>query len=1404
MTNTSKSEVDIVREAGVQLEHKLGFLLKEVTHDDSSALLLTALKQTGFVSAHIDSYNNFIGQEINQIISDEPIITNNVSDPSSMISVSFSNPVFEKPSRSITRSGIVDTVPQLPHQAREEGETYRGKLTVNAQITVYRAGEQKTVERRIHIGDIPVMIGSYSCTTSTMTDQELASKGEIVGPLKGYFVVRGVRKYIILQERSSENMPLIYAPKSGARPVLRYNGSRLSSSYMMTLNVQVDKQKQSRFIHYLSPCFKTNMSINVLLLFRMLWIPQAKVEHWIKILCPEKKRQRAVFNELTSSFLAAYYSEGLGLSYPDPSLYSTLRTSLKDSIIDEYGISEAPSIYDMSRMIEIIMKEVCFNITDSDPHICFMKKLMTLLDMLIKYCEHLRGLRKQDDRDKWPNKVVRAGGKTCSTLFAHVWRDGKAHLRVSLRSKTLTGTIDDYIQNIESEISSIFTGTSKNSTNITKIFEDSFGVLWGAPNGRKIENVTDELKVSNVALSLSLLTRISVPVNSSAVQQQIREIQPTQFGFIDYIKSPEGEKIGLIKHLALLCSLSLDIDDTSVKQLLKVLSSVDPQTNQQGPITPAILPVNDLNRGWSSSYDQRYTPALVFGQADQIITQVERYADGSLTPKGYSFAKFYNFVYNLRFGFTYEPVGRPLNPLQQSKIYYNGELIGFANAEQLREYFVTLRRGINEEGQQFSAAIPYFTSVYYQRKEDCLQIRTDSSRVIRPVLVVNKKNELLIDKYNGWSMSFMQLRQNGFIEYIDSGEQEYCVIAMSIEKFREGMKKIKEAEEEYQKLRSEYSSLVDPERQLLDLSYLKEKLAAIEASQNDQTSTSEIEKLKQEINRLETVEKLKDLLLEKEAVLANTIKRNTFTHVEIDPMASLGVSAALILWAGTNAGPRNAYESVQGTQALSYGVNNFWNSSEDALTLAEPSRPLVETSIYKAVGMDALPTGKSVILAIMSYDGWGQEDALILKKQAIERGLFKWINKNVYKEKEINKRIIRMPDADMELKTERSAYMKLDPTTGLPKRGALLIEGDIAIGMVLTDAGRKVDVSIIVERGRGGKVIDVIDTRINHIRTVKIVCAQYEDLHEGDKFSSRIAQKATEAIAVNEWDLPFTSDGMTPDIICNPHAITSRMTYGMLMEVIASKVVLMTGQRINGDSFRSPKEDMEEFQKILIQNGFSPSGKRRMTSGITGKPLEAEIFIGPCYYRLLSHLVLRKMQARSTGRREQDTRQPVGGKRKKGGSALKIGEMERDALISFGAEENTNELLCTKSDAFDTVICKTCKQFCTLKPNGTECQICKKADTGVRVKIPYAYLTMTDILRTLSLKAKFNIKPKGIAGTVRIDADLIEEDDEEEEGSENEEDEEEAEEVDDTEVFLADSDEVEDQEQFYDADIGDW
>ncbi len=459
---------------------------------------------------------------------------------------------------------------------------------------------------------------------------------------------------------------------------------------------------------------------------------------------------------------------------------------------------------------------------------------------------------------------------------------------------------------------------------------------------------------------------------------------------------------------------------------------------------------------------------------------------------------------------------------------------------------------------------------------------------------------------------------------------------------------------------------------------------------------------------------------------------STYTHCEIHPAMILGVCASIIPFPDHNQSPRNTYQSAMGKQAMGVYASNYPLRMDTlAHVLYYPEKPLVVTRSLEYLHFKELPSGCNAVVAIATYTGYNQEDSVIMSQAAIDRGIFRSVFFRTYTDH--LKSTSRYTEA-FEIPQEgigslkSGNYNKLD-VDGLICPGTRVSGDDIIIGKTTTESelvgeelrGKSVkrDSSTPFRHSESGIIDQVmlsVDGEGNRFTKVKMRSVRLPQI--GDKFASRHGQKGTVGMTYRQEDLPFTIEGIVPDIIMNPHAVPSRMTIGHLIECLASKIACFRGEEGDGTAFQDVTVD--ELCKELHSLGYQSRGNEIMYNGHTGRKLDTLIFLGPTYYQRLKHLVDDKIQSRSRGKVQILTRQPTEGRSREGG--LRFGEMERDCMISHGAARFLKERLFDASDRYIVPVCELCGliAIANLKDNSIECRACKNTTKVCMVEMPYA------------------------------------------------------------------------------------
>ena len=684
----------------------------------------------------------------------------------------------------------------------------------------------------------------------------------------------------------------------------------------------------------------------------------------------------------------------------------------------------------------------------------------------------------------------------------------------------------------------------------------------------------------------------------------------------------------------------------------------------------------------------------------------------------------------------------PAGWAEGSRIHVNGDIFGLhKNPTKLVNQFKRRRR---------QGRIRSEVSIRHDSENRDVFINTDRGRILRPLLVLEdgdlKLSKESLENIRSGEWTFNDLVSNGVVEWVDAEEEEDLLVAprpydlpMSSP---ENNRPINPANVEWLNLGEEQISHAN----------LRVEVHMPNGESVFEEFSVPLNYYQEDIDALRRKQKRKNLIL-------------VFTHVEIDPQLILGVCASLVPYPEHNSTPRVTGGTAMVKQSLGLPSANYRLRPDTRMHVMHyPQQSIVGTRAMKTTNFAQRPGGQNFVVAILSHHGYNMQDAVVINRAAVERSLGRSSFIRTYNAE--NKRFpggqeerIEIPGTGLdEIKGLKSweSYTHLE-RDGLPTPETFLSsvggESSVLVGKTspprfleeahghFLQAQERRESAMMVRHGESGWVDNVYVTESLDSTLLCRIVVRSEKIPEiGDKFASRHGQKGIIGRLVDEQDMPFTVDGVIPDLIINPHAIPSRMTVAHVLEMVGGKVGAMEGRHIDGTAFSGEKED--SLRAGLLRNGFAHTGRESMMSGETGETYEAEIFAGVIYYQRLHHLVSSKLHARSRGRVQILTRQPTEGRARQGG--LRFGEMERDCLIAHGASMVIKDRLLDESDGWPLQVCNNsgCGHiaYYDWKRRTPVCPICGDRADVHTVQTSYAFKLLLDEMKSLGVAMRLELE----------------------------------------------------------------
>jgi DNA-directed RNA polymerase beta subunit len=1290
------------------------FLIPELKLSKESALFRKLLKRYGLGQNALRVYNHWTDKQNGHLsIMEEELLVRTVKTPYG--NFTFHDPEIQKP--MIMVSG--KNVPLTPKMARDMGSTYMAELFVTIKFTPLPQHRKDNPECsvRTSMGKLPIPLRCKFCHLHDKTDKELIEMGETPNDPFTYFIIKGTEKAIIIQEKLRPSQFFsFYDTKTGL-----LEGRITTTSPWGTSVVAINVGKQWTSLKVKLAHIKGKLHIPLFILFLFLGISIDDAVNTILKYVKEKNRiivyyglQASISKGLSHPEYFSYWATKRGLDRNNPA--KTLKTIISDINRDCFANipTREMSEEEFNLYKEDLRREGESFIPYQPPQI---EKAEHLAMMTARMVETLQGLRNVDDRDSWSNKRLEIGPRSLEQLFVSAF-DVLVNNAQKNTDEELGKVGDIKMTNKKGKDGKfvnkdnlLYILSLKPGKDITEQLESSFNSnAWGLKGSKRRENLTEDFRRSGTLDMQSEVDKINTPANRNA-PRRVREIQGSQLGTVCIAETPEGENCGLVKHLAMTTVLSL-----------------------------------------------------------------ERKKD-----------IFYSFIENEKDLYRKEK-----EEGFDMVFLMNGIIIGWCKREMKDRLLLGRRRG----------ELPLDCCIIENEDDGVIEYNAEASRPCRPLLIVNKDTQqLVIDEKNLWDADIDTLYKEGAMELLDIREIEYgkYLIAQFVDEVRERKKKLAElkrrktelskrrrhdrdeliSNEEYEHLMSLYVKIQnddDVRKVMVTLSNMLlqnitvDSIARYSASVEDKDlkrgvliltrffmnvlKERSVEDLHSDFGLLYNNYKELHEEMDIDISLKELMKKRMPTHSEIHPIAAFGISAGLIPNAESNAGPRVVFQTNMGKQAASQidVVHEQKMSYSGYKLLARPSRSLWETEIADPAYGNVMPAGQTCLVGILMQPE-NMEDAIVFSSEFLETKNFEIVKYSVYKS-------VRKQEGDIlenfakpasHIGEAKGRYDAIDDF-GIPRIGAFLREGDCVIGKLreiksTMEKKKAENASTFIGVGDEGYV-ERVYINMNESRewVVRVKVAILRKYIVGDKAASRYSQKGTVGSIKSIKNLPRIASGrnrgVVPDILINPLGQPTRSAIGMIKELECSKAAVYSLERVNATTYN--KQDLKYWQKVLQDAGLNEMGLEKMCHP-NGQMLKGDVFVGLCTYQALRHHVKDKIQLRARGNIRPMTRQPMSGRVKRGG--LRVGEMERDAIIEHGASALLIERLMVVSDESRAVYCANCGNVAIndvmLKGNKMKCTFCKPSVAKFyRLTFPRIYLVINRLLNAIGIGINLSLMPE--------------------------------------------------------------
>jgi DNA-directed RNA polymerase II subunit RPB2 len=1210
------------------------------------------------VRHHIDSYNDFFGKGIFKIFRERnPIILQKEQDPDTQEfnlrcelylggkngdKVYFGKPIIYDDDREHY---------MFPNEARLRNMTYGTTIHYDVDVVFKIAvpdtegsgggstgtGTGTRIEvttatlERILLGRFPIMVQSNHCILHGLEPKARFYMGECKNDYGGYFIIDGKEKTIISQEKFADNM--LYIRENNEDNVYTH------AADIRTVSEDASKPERTLSVRIVAPTtMLTNKQIVVNIPNVRSPVPLFIVMRALGVLSDRDIIEFCLLDLDENAELVDHFI---------PSIHDANKIFTQEGAIK--FIATLTKSKTIPQVHDILMNYFLPQVGETN----YIQKAYFLGNMVYKLLRVSLKIDAPTDRDSFKFKRIELSGALIYDLFKEYYALQQQHIRLSMDREYFKDP-KKYEKNFIGLIQMNYQEFFRERI-VENGFKKAFKGNWGSTEHTKRIGVIQDLNRLSYNSFLSHLRKINLPMDSSAKVVKPRMLHGSQWGMIDPVDSPDGANIGFHKHLAF---------GTRI-------------TNQCSayPMTLWLREVVKM----------------------QLLEECTR--------------MFLHYT---------------------TKVFVNGTWVGAVTRPEETMRLIRLHRR--------NALIPIYVSCCWDIKSNEIHIFTDAGRLCRPIFYIDEETgrpsydkEEILEMIRGGKASWEQMT-TGFTAKSDPTFQashcNYYTIdelygrandtsALSAKQtVAEDVARVNTIED-FRRLKAtqaiiEYIDTSETESTLISMSHKferpltnqdgggKKQSASESESGSDSGSDSEHEGEGEGTHpphrrRSRSRSRRHSSHRKRARVLSSDGKQ--YTHVEIHPSLLMGVMGNQICFPENNPVARNVFGCGQAKQAASIYHSNYQvRIDKMGVVINNGEVPIVKSRYLDLINHEEHPCGFNAIVAIMSFNGYNVEDSILFNEASIKRGMFRITYYNMYEAREESSSVRGAQRDTRFANIQKEGAIGIKPgydysyldDNGLIRENTEMDDKKVVIGMgsvsIHNDGGQMRDMSVMPKKGQLGFVDKAFMTEGEtgfRIGKVRIREERFPSI--GDKFCSRCGQKGTVGLIIPENDMPFTKDGIRPDIIINPHAIPTRMTIGQLIESLMGKACVLHGGYGNCTAYTNNGTKHESFGSVLTEYGFHSSGTEVLYNGMTGEQIKSDIYIGPTYYMRLKQMVKDKINYRSQGPRTQLTRQTVQGRANDGG--LRIGEMERDGILGHGAAHFLNESLMVRGDEYYMAVC---------------------------------------------------------------------------------------------------------------------